>query len=358
MYQIRIANTLMPLAPEKISYKIKNRNETKVLIDGSEITVPKRPGLTEISFKLRLPGKRLPFAIYEYDRFKNPLRYLDLFQQLKTKGQPFLLDIARINDLGTPLYNSAAITSSSSIVKVQTNGQAPPGLAVGTLVVTAGGIWKISAVNNDGSYQSNKVAECVNVQANGKAPSGLSAGTYVITAGGLYRITAVKSDGSYESVKVSDDMVSVLNESTSDSSKVTLEDYTIDDSAEDGDDIMVNLTFRLWQEYATQYVDIQNGKKVVKSVGSIATTTNIPDSYVIQPGDTLTAIAKKFFGNSAYWTEIYALNKDTIEAKAIQQGRTGGSMNGKYLYYGVVLKLKAIPEEDKGYEDEQPVADE
>lgn len=44
----------------------------------------------------------------------------------------------------------------------------------------------------------------VKVQSNGKAPSGLAVGTTVETAGGNYQITKVKADGSYESKKVSD----------------------------------------------------------------------------------------------------------------------------------------------------------
>lgn len=42
-------------------------------------------------------------------------------------------------------------------VQVQKNGKAPPGLAVGTNVQTAGGVYVITGVNADGSYTSSKV---------------------------------------------------------------------------------------------------------------------------------------------------------------------------------------------------------
>ena len=345
MYRIYIAGTVMPLAPEKITYKIKNRNEVKTLIDGSEITIPKKVGLTEISFSLRLPGKRLPFAIYDYNRFMNPLRYLDLFDTLKNSGKPFMLDIARLDDKATEIYQASAITQSSSIVRVGADGKAPPGLLPGTQVVTAGGVWQISAVNPDGSYQSHKVADSVNVQSNGKAPKGLKAGTYVVTAGGLYKITAVNRDGSYQSVKVSDDIASVRLETQSDSTAVTLEDYTVEDRAEDGDDIIVNLTFRQWRYYATQYVAKENGRNVLKSVGGISLQAAVPYTYMTQQGDTLTGIAKRFFNDSTQWENIYQMNQDTIEQKAKDHGYSS-SVRGSRLFPNTILKLQIIPEED------------
>ena len=41
----------------------------------------------------------------------------------------------------------------------------------------------------------------VTVGANGKAPPGLKAGTNVVTAGGTYRITSVNKDGTYNKIK-------------------------------------------------------------------------------------------------------------------------------------------------------------
>lgn len=38
----------------------------------------------------------------------------------------------------------------------------------------------------------------------------------------------------------------------------------------------------------------------------------LPTEYTVQPGDTLSAIALKFYGNAAYWKEIYKANRKTI----------------------------------------------
>lgn len=48
----------------------------------------------------------------------------------------------------------------------------------------------------------------VKVQDNGKAPSGLSTGDQVVTGGGTYKITGVNSDGTYKSEKVSNETTS------------------------------------------------------------------------------------------------------------------------------------------------------
>ena len=35
--------------------------------------------------------------------------------------------------------------------------------------------------------------------------------------------------------------------------------------------------------------------------------------YTIRSGDSLSKIAKEFYGNAAYWQKIYQANKDTIK---------------------------------------------
>jgi len=364
MYKIYIADYLMPIAPEKITYKIKNKNSTADLLNGSEINIPKKPGLTDISFELRLPGVKYPFANFEGGRFRHPTRYIDLFQQIKSKGLPLIIDIVREDDNGNQVYATSTLTNNSSIVRAGEDGKAPEGLEPGTLVITSGGVWRISSVNADGSYNSSKVAECVNVNPDGKAPAGLSAGTYVITAGGLYRITEVRSDGSYASEKVSEDMASVQTETTSDSIKVTLEDYTITDDAGEGSDIMVSLTFRMWQDYSTLYVVEENGKMVAKSAGSLSTISAVPDTYTTKEGDTLESIAKTYLGDSSLASDLYALNKDVIEyavkeqqseenlanVKAVRVSSDGSapkglSVNTLVLTAGGVYRITAVRED-------------
>lgn len=63
-------------------------------------------------------------------------------------------DIANVRRIG-----GKGQAGSGGYYKVQANGKAPAGLSVGDNVVTAGGIYKITGVNKDGSYTSEKVSE-------------------------------------------------------------------------------------------------------------------------------------------------------------------------------------------------------
>ncbi|MEJ5310354.1 MAG: LysM peptidoglycan-binding domain-containing protein [Anaerolineae bacterium] len=47
-----------------------------------------------------------------------------------------------------------------------------------------------------------------------------------------------------------------------------------------------------------------------------------PRTYVVAAGDTLSAIAKKFYGDADRWKEILAANKDAIkDPNAIRVGQ-------------------------------------
>ncbi|MFV0515767.1 MAG: hypothetical protein ACK5MV_00005, partial [Aminipila sp.] len=112
-------------------------------------------------------------------------------------------------------YNSGGSSNSRpTTVKVGSDGKAPKGLSVGSIVQTGGGDFKVTGYNKDGSYQSQKltpnhvarpqsIPKTVRVGSDGKAPKGLSVGTVVQTAGGQFKITGVNGDGSYQSQKIS-----------------------------------------------------------------------------------------------------------------------------------------------------------
>ena len=57
---------------------------------------------------------------------------------------------------------------------------------------------------------------------------------------------------------------------------------------------------------------------------------SLPAVHVVESGDTLSAIALKYYGNAALWTEIYKANKRTI-----------GDDPGK-IFPGQELKIPAL----------------
>ena len=60
--------------------------------------------------------------------------------------------------------------------------------------------------------------------------------------------------------------------------------------------------------------------------------------YKVVSGDTLWALAKKYYGSGSKYTVIYEANKSTIEAAAKSHGRAN-SNNGNYIYPGTVLVI-------------------
>ncbi|MDR6212175.1 hypothetical protein QE364_003906 [Nocardioides zeae] len=69
-----------------------------------------------------------------------------------------------------------------------------------------------------------------------------------------------------------------------------------------------------------------------------ATPTTKVETYVVQRGDTLSAIAKRFKVTGG-WRALYQRNKSTIEARAKAAGRSS-SQGGKWIYPGTRLQVK------------------
>ena len=116
MYYFYIANVLMPVSPEKITIKTKNKNKTLTLVSGGEINIPKAPGLTEISFDLLLPSVQYPFARYDKG-FKTPDYYLELFASLKETGSPCSLIVIRSTSAEAALRNAARFGVAAESVR-------------------------------------------------------------------------------------------------------------------------------------------------------------------------------------------------------------------------------------------------
>lgn len=93
-YWLFLDHVVFPVAPEKITTKINNKNETIDLIDGSEINLLKKPGLTEYEFELLLPMTKYPFAHYD-NGFLDARYYLDVLERLKLEKRHFQFDLYR-----------------------------------------------------------------------------------------------------------------------------------------------------------------------------------------------------------------------------------------------------------------------
>lgn len=94
MYQFYLDGELLPVTPEKMTVKISNQNKTLTLINGEEVNILKRPGLSKITFSFMLPAIQYPFGQY-LSGFQSPVHYLDRLEKLKNGLKPFLFQIVR-----------------------------------------------------------------------------------------------------------------------------------------------------------------------------------------------------------------------------------------------------------------------
>ena len=107
--------------------------------------------------------------------------------------------------------------------------------------------------------------------------------------------------------------------------KVSVEDYTIEESATNGLDVSVEVKLKQYRDYSTKTVAIKTTVKhndskdtAVKKTATEQTTrpaTNAPQTktYTVKKGDTLWGIAKKYYGNGAKYPTIYNANKGKIK---------------------------------------------
>lgn len=59
-HDVYIDKMLLPIPPEEIETSIKNKNEVVSMINGDDLNLLKKPGLTEFSFSIRLPVVDFP----------------------------------------------------------------------------------------------------------------------------------------------------------------------------------------------------------------------------------------------------------------------------------------------------------
>ena len=100
--------------------------------------------------------------------------------------------------------------------------------------------------------------------------------------------------------------------------KVSLEDYTISEEAEEGFDVKVTIKLKQYKDYSTKTVQITIKQErprpvVVQTPSRQATTAPTTRTYTVVRGDCLWNIAKKYYGNGSQYTKIYNANRDKIK---------------------------------------------
>jgi LysM repeat protein len=99
--------------------------------------------------------------------------------------------------------------------------------------------------------------------------------------------------------------------------KVSVEDYTITEDAKEGLDVSVDVNLKQWRDYGTKTAAVEQSTDTQTQTVTVetereASTAPTASSVTTQKGDTLWAIAKKYYGDGSQYTKIYEANKDKI----------------------------------------------
>lgn len=100
--------------------------------------------------------------------------------------------------------------------------------------------------------------------------------------------------------------------------KVSVEDYNIVEDAKEGLDVSVDVNLKQWRSYGTETITVeQPAAKEEKATVSVtkerdASTAPTTKTYTVKKGDTLWAIAAKYYGSGAQYNKIYNANTDKI----------------------------------------------
>ncbi len=125
--------------------------------------------------------------------------------------------------------------------------------------------------------------------------------------------------------------------------KVSVEDYSIAENANNGLDLSVEVNLKQYRNYGTKTVkvkteekketttDTQTQKKTTAEVKTERPASTAPKAttYTVKKGDTLWGISKKYLGNGAKYNTIYEANKGIIK-------------NPNLIYVGQVLTIPAV----------------
>ena len=103
MYSFFMDGMELPIAPQKLTVKIKGNNKTLTLINEGDINFLRAPGLTEITFDAVLPMLgQYSFA----NGYRRPDSYLNKLESLMTGKESFRFLVSRVSPSGRLLYDT------------------------------------------------------------------------------------------------------------------------------------------------------------------------------------------------------------------------------------------------------------
>ena len=120
---------------------------------------------------------------------------------------------------------------------------------------------------------------------------------------------------------------------------MALEDMSIKESADEGDDVIISIKLKQYKEYGVKTVKLPVKQEPTPTSNPTTSTSDtprnddtkpkLPTSYTVQSGDCLWNIAKKFYGDGSKYTKIHEANKSKIK-------------NPSVIHTGQVLTIPAL----------------
>lgn len=125
---------------------------------------------------------------------------------------------------------------------------------------------------------------------------------------------------------------------------VALEDFSLNENADEGDDVLITFQLKQYKEYGVKVLPNSKEKTSTSTSDNPRPNGNKSTdgtSYKIKSGDCLWNIAKAAYGDGAKWTAIYEANKATLDEAARKHGKSSSS-NGHWIYPGTIIVIPGI----------------
>ena len=129
---------------------------------------------------------------------------------------------------------------------------------------------------------------------------------------------------------------------------VSLEEFSIKESADEGDDVIVSINLKQYREYAPHILKVQNSNSSSTTSSSEqardGSPSTLPTTHTIINGDTLSGISKQYYGTESKWRKIYNANKEVIRETAIRRWTAAGEPgkddeDGHWIFPGTKLTI-------------------
>lgn len=284
-YNCYLDGVLMPQTPAALSLKIKGKNATLTLLNEGEINFLKLPGLTEIKFTLVFPMLEAKHP---------PTYYLALLEKLKNEKQPTQFILTRSTPDGKLLFDT---NIKVSLEDYETQESASDGFDItvdvkllqyrdyGTKTIKLQMTTKTAAAKTSGGTSNPAAASNSKIAAADKV---------MIQSGAVYG--GLSTD---RGKKVPAFCIGKW--------------YTVSQTAthKGNEEALLKEIFS-W--VAFKYLQKEGSTTTTATVQTERSSNTAPkaSTHTIQAGDTLWAIAAKYLGSGARYTEIVDANPDKI----------------------------------------------